>query len=541
MELARLIEGLAIRVLSGDPRGVRVCDLTEDSRTVVPGSLFIARRGTAADGKRFAQDAVEAGACAVMVDEAVDPEGVVPAGGGAVVLLAEDAPRTIARLSERFFGEPASRLAMVGVTGTNGKSTIAHLVHRLARAQLVRCGLIGTVEIDDGREVAHASLTTPPAIELSRTLAQMVEHGCHACVMEASSHALVQGRAAGPSFRAAVFTNLTGDHLDYHGTMDEYAAAKAILFEGLATDAIAVVNADSAWCERMVRDCRARIVRCAREDGENARGGDATWRIVGLVTTPGEEGMELCLRGAWGERTLRTRLVGEHNAVNLLQAMCVAHDLAPEIGLDREELWRSAARVGAPAGRLEGVSGPGDDVAVYVDYAHTDDALANVLRSVRPLAGARGAPLCVVFGCGGDRDRTKRPRMGRVASELADRAVVTSDNPRSEPPSRIISEVVAGIDASRRDRIAVHADRAHAIREAIMGARAGEVIVIAGKGHETEQLFIDASGVMARIHFDDREVAREALRERRGVDDGGRGGTHGSGRARGAMVAEPLS
>lgn len=519
MMLSELFAGEPVRRMDGGG-DVRVCDLTEDSRTVVPGSLFVARRGATDDGSRYAAQAVAAGAVAVLTD---NPDLRLDAPHRPALLHATDLPGVCARVAERFYGGAGSKLAVLGVTGTNGKTTTAWLIHQILNDAGVRCGLIGTVAVDDGVELARAEWTTPPSIELSRTLGVMLDAGCRACVMEVSSHALDQQRVAAVSFQVGVFTNLTGDHLDYHGTMERYADAKARLFEMLPQRGTAVVNAGDTWAGRMTRDCRASVVRClgpgvpgaeaARSDRDPLAGGDAgAWRVE--VTRASMDGMVLRLRGAWrgqsGARVetleVRTRLVGAFNAMNALQAAAACHAL----GVPAEAIVRALERASAPPGRLEPVTPPGAPFAVLVDYAHTDDALRKALQALRPLLPADGR-LRVVFGCGGDRDRSKRPRMGQAAAELADHAVLTSDNPRTEEPGGIIAEVIAGVPAALRAKVAVEPDRARAIAAAVRAARRGDAVLIAGKGHEREQILPDGRGGTVRLPFDDREHARRAL------------------------------
>ena len=501
MDLSSLINALPVRWV-GDTRPVRICDITDDSRTVVPGSLFVARRGAKSDGRRFIADAVSAGAVAVLTDEAP-----ASAPKGAPVLLADDVPLAAAQISERFFGEPSRRLAMVGVTGTNGKTTTAHLVHELLNRAGLRCGLIGTVQIDDGVEMGPATYTTPPAMELSRTLALMVDAGCRAAATEVSSHALVQKRVAALRFDVGVFTNLTGDHLDYHETMEAYADAKGELFAMLPEDGVAIANADDPWADRVLARCRARRLDCRIGDGRaDARA------AIGASTL---DGMDLTLAGPWGEVATRVPLIGRHNAMNALQAIAAAHaaGLDPHaLGPDR--LASLVAHLRAPPGRLEPVAC--DDLSIFVDYAHTDDALENVLSTLAPLAHARpDAKLWVVFGCGGDRDRTKRPRMGAAATRLADRVVVTSDNPRTERPRSIINEIIEGVEPQMRSQLLVEPDREKAIALAVAEAAPGDAVLIAGKGHEDYQILPDGHGGTVRRDFDDRHVAALAVRRRR--------------------------
>ncbi|MEM8757213.1 MAG: UDP-N-acetylmuramoyl-L-alanyl-D-glutamate--2,6-diaminopimelate ligase, partial [Planctomycetota bacterium] len=448
-------------------------------------------------------DAVRRGSVAILTDAS----GAPAVSSGAAVLIAEDVPLTAALLAERFFGSPSRHLRLAGVTGTNGKSSVVHLAHGLLNAAGVRCGMVGTVEIDDGREVARSPMTTVPAIELSRTLATMVEHGCEAAVIEVSSHALDQRRVDALSFDAAVFTMLGSDHLDYHGTQDVYAASKARLFALLGSDALAVVNADDPSSERMLNGCAAAVVRCSADSSDESRA-DARCRIQ----SENLEGLSAELEGPFGLVQVRLPGFGAHNAMNALQAACLAH----RFGVTGDRLREAFASPTLPPGRLERVgAGSGlaeDSIAVFVDFAHTVDALEHALSAVRGIAGGRRV-VCV-FGCGGDRDRRKRPQMGRVAASLADLVVLTSDNPRTEPPQAIIAEVLTGIAPTDRDRVVVHTDRGRAIEHAVGSAAAGDVVVIAGKGHETEQIAADPSGALVSREFDDRRVAIEAMRRR---------------------------
>jgi len=522
VHLARLIENTRVRVASGDPSPLRVLDLTEDSRTAMPGSLFVARRGLTADGRRFAADAVDAGAVAVITD---DPAAVHPDDRplDACVLVADQLPEAVAQLAEKFHGNPSSKLFVAGVTGTNGKTTVAHLAHRLLNAAGVRTGMIGTVEIDDGRERAPAAMTTPPALELSRTLGVMVESGCRACVMEVSSHALDQRRADGVAFDAAVFTNLSGDHLDYHGSLDAYARAKKRLFE--LADAHGGVSIVNGHDERSGSMAGGRAEFCWTLDDAAERADERTdepnWTVRVIERTG--VSMRLVIDGPWpgGPVTQRVELIGQHNAMNTLQAAAIAWHAMADAGVEpadaRARLARGLTLLTAPRGRLEVVSDPADALTVMVDFAHTDDALRHALVAART-AAPEGGVLWTVFGAGGERDETKRPRMGAVAAELADRVVVTSDNPRRETPSEIISAIVAGIPDDRRHVMQVQADRSKAIEFAVRTAAPGDVIVIAGKGHETEQIGPGPDGSVVRRPFDDRAHARAALAARRGSE-----------------------
>ena len=495
MKLSTLIAGLDVTVPAAvDPV---IWNLAEDSRKVRQGACFFARVGTKADGRAFIADAIARGAVAVIA-----PKGSpAPEGMPSTVAWVEAADPALAAalIAERFHGSPSRTLELVGVTGTNGKTTIAYLVQQLLAASGLRTGLVGTVEIDDGAARVPSQLTTPPALELSELFARMVDHGCRAAAMEVSSHSLDQKRVAGLSFRTAIFTNLTGDHLDYHGTMERYAEAKATLFSMLDPSGTAIVNIDDPWSRVMLEAAKrsgARVLRVSLVD--------PTADCFGTVHRMGLESMDVTFRGPWGLIEMKLPLVGRHNAMNALEAAAAAWTR----GVDQARLAHALSVCAAPPGRLQPVAVGGAGFSVLVDYAHSDDALANVLGALRPTVPA-GGRLRVVFGCGGDRDRTKRPRMAKVACEGADEVIVTSDNPRTEDPQAIIEEILAGVPAEVRSRVVVEADRAKAIALAVSTAREGDIILIAGKGHEDYQII----GTEKR-NFDDRREAEAALRMR---------------------------
>ena len=495
MKLSTLIAGLDVTVPAAvDPV---IWNLAEDSRKVRQGACFFARVGTKADGRAFIADAIARGAVAVIA-----PKGSpAPEGMPSTVAWVEAADPALAAalIAERFHGSPSRTLELVGVTGTNGKTTIAYLVQQLLAASGLRTGLVGTVEIDDGAARVPSQLTTPPALELSELFARMVDHGCRAAAMEVSSHSLDQKRVAGLSFRTAIFTNLTGDHLDYHGTMERYADAKATLFSMLDPSGTAIVNIDDPWSRVMLEAAKrsgARVLRVSLVD--------PTADCFGTVHRMGLESMDVTFRGPWGLIEMKLPLVGRHNAMNALEAAAAAWTR----GVDQARLAHALSVCAAPPGRLQPVAVGGAGFSVLVDYAHSDDALANVLGALRPTVPA-GGRLRVVFGCGGDRDRTKRPRMAKVACEGADEVIVTSDNPRTEDPQAIIEEILAGVPGEARARVVVEADRAQAIALAVSTAREGDIILIAGKGHEDYQII----GTEKR-NFDDRREAEAALRMR---------------------------
>jgi len=529
MRLGDLIHGLNIQSDSPRSTDLRICDLTEDSRTALPGSLFIARQGEKSDGRTFIKAAIDLGAVAVLVDDPNLKLPALPKGHHEVALLvAEDIQLATAQIAERFYGSPSSKVTVIGVTGTKGKTTTTYLIHQMLNALGVRAGMIGTVCIDDGVTVAPASLTTPPALEVSCTMARMIEAGCRACVMEVSSHSLHQkrvGATGGVGFRAAVFTNLSGDHLDYHKTMEGYAKAKALLFDGLMAEGVAVINISDPAHSLMVGKCKASLVRCAIDAPLAVRGGGhapetlRTAKIMGA----GRDWTDVEFHGPWGCCPCRVPLVGEFNVMNALQAAVAIHAVFGGTGEDDLSftiIAQALSRCAAPPGRMEPVTAEGAELTVLVDYAHTDDALKNVLSAVRDSMArlarsstGRNGQLWCVFGCGGDRDRTKRPRMGRVAAELADQVVITSDNPRTESAPAIISEIMAGVASEHRARVKIEANRARAIGLAVRGAGPGDVVVIAGKGHETYQILPDPARAGATVtrDFDDRQVARTAL------------------------------
>lgn len=539
MNVGDLISGFAITCGDTADRAVRICDITEDSRTVQPGSLFVARRGEKNDGRQFVPAAAAAGAVAILTDDPALAAPKAPTGHAPIAMLhTTDLPLATAQIAERFYGDPSRRLAVLGITGTNGKTTTTFLIHQVLNALGIRCGLMGTVIIDDGTEVAPAALTTAPALEISRTLARMHEAGCTAAVLEVSSHALHQRRVGAITFAGAAFTNLTGDHLDYHKTMDAYADAKAMLFESLAPNAAAVVNAVDPAHARMLRGCKARVLKCAPTvaAASSVPAGKPTPPAEGhcraIVRAMGHAHTDVTFQGPWGAADLRLPLVGMFNVINALEAAALIHMCFGGKGegwLSFPDIAGALAKVKAPPGRLEPVTAANAEITVFVDYAHSDDALRTVLATAREAMTAAAAgkqaagELWCVFGCGGDRDRTKRSRMGAVAAQLADYVIVTSDNPRTENPRTIIGEIIDGIPAESQPRVRIEPDREAAIQLAIRMAPPGSIIIIAGKGHEDYQILPDPDkpGQTITRHFDDREVAREAL-AKRGVKVRGR-------------------
>ncbi|HEY8041108.1 MAG TPA: UDP-N-acetylmuramoyl-L-alanyl-D-glutamate--2,6-diaminopimelate ligase [Polyangiaceae bacterium] len=476
---------------------VRVSGVRHDSRAVRAGDLFVARKGGKADGARFVQDAVARGAAAVMAGRgAVDL-----AAAGVPVVLVDDPGAALAFAASAVYGHPSFALEVVGITGTNGKTTTAHLVRAAVDGALGRpsCGILGTVGHSFGDWRVEAEHTTPEADEIARTMAAMRARGATHVAMEVSSHALELGRVLAVRFRVAALTNLTQDHLDFHGSMQAYADAKARLFTERGPGA-AVLNVDDAFGRDLAARVRSPLVRVSARVGADAD-------VAPLEARVDARGIAATVRTPRGEVKLATRLVGAHNLENLLLALGIAHALDLDLARAADALSREP---GAP-GRLERCDGEGDDVTVLVDYAHTPDALTRALDAVR--AVAQGRVWCV-FGCGGDRDPSKRAPMGDAVARRADAVVVTNDNPRTEDPAAIADAVVAGVRAAGREPV-VELDRRKAIDFAVRSASGGDVILVAGKGHEDYQVV----GTV-KHPFDDRIETRRALARRRSARGG---------------------
>jgi UDP-N-acetylmuramoyl-L-alanyl-D-glutamate--2,6-diaminopimelate ligase len=460
-----------------------VTGVQEDSRLVKPGNLFIARAGTKTDGSQFLADAQSRGATAVVTCRRVESMQIPQ-----VVVNDITAASILANL---FHHEPSASVKVLAITGTNGKTTTTYLIRHILGKAGIRCGMIGTVEIDDGKKRREATMTTPGAVEIAELLASMRENGCRACAMETSSHALDQGRVAGVRFAAAGFTNLTGDHLDYHKTMESYADAKARLFQQLSADSVACVNADDQWSQRMIKGTQARVIGWGF-----AAGADYRARDIAITS----HGSNFVLVTPDGKTEVKMHLIGRHNIEN---ALCAAAIVGETFGLSVHQIASGLSdAMGAP-GRLQAVRS-GQPFAVLVDYAHTDDAMENVLSALRPLTRGK---LRILFGCGGDRDRTKRPRMARTAVRLADVVYVTSDNPRTENPQSIIDEIMSGIPADSGKTVNVEIDRRKAIEMVLSDAGPDDVVLLAGKGHENYQII----GTV-KHHFDDVEEAERAIK-----------------------------
>ena len=469
--------------------GIEVSGIAYDSRRVTPGDVFIALRGLKAKGTDHAAEAVSRGAVAVVADRPAD------VAVGAPWVIVPDARVAMAAMAAELYGHPSRSMQVVGITGTNGKTTTAYLLRAVFDSAGKKCGLLGTVAYSIGDREEPASRTTPEAPDVQRMFRQMVDAGCGACVMEVSSHALALRRVDGTVFAAGVFTNLTRDHLDYHGDMESYFAAKRRLFEMLPPGAPRVVNLDDPRGESL-RKAADTVVTYAINKPADVTPGPLTLTLGGLefdARTP----RATCTssRGWWGGPMSRT-------------CSRPSRQLPRWISRRPPSSEASTNLTGVP-GRFELVSSSQDDVTVVIDYAHTDDALKNLLETARPLAHRR---VITVFGCGGDRDRTKRPLMGAVAARLSDIVVMTSDNPRTEDPARIVEEIKRGVPSApdRAGATFTILDRKEAIQFAIRKAEPGDLVLLAGKGHEQTQVIGGQ-----QLPFDEAAIAREALERRR--------------------------
>ena len=466
-----------------------------DSRRVKPGAVFVAMKGGSTDGNRYIDKAVANGALGIITDSAPTFDHLLVYRPGVPVVEVEHGRRALAEASAAFFGHPERRIAATGITGTNGKTTTAFLTEALLNAAARKTVLIGTIEYHVAGEVRPSIHTTPESRDLFEWMAEGASKGATELVTEVSSHGLDQGRAAGIHFDVAVFTNLTRDHLDYHGSMEKYFAAKRLLFDGTVYPAprVAVINAHDPRAEE--------LCRIARQAGAEIRTygiGQGDWRAATYVLTPA--GTEIALETPAGSATVTSHLAGEVNIFNLLAAFTAAHAR----GISFDELVAAVPKLKPVPGRFQSVHA-GQPFSVIVDYAHTDDALQNLITLARQMTARSNGRIITMFGCGGDRDRTKRPKMGAVAGKGSDVVFATSDNPRSEDPRAILAEIEPALKATGVHYV-VEPDRAQAISLALQEARPNDVVLLAGKGHEKEQILADRT-----IPFDDAEVALAEL------------------------------
>ncbi|MBX2990758.1 MAG: UDP-N-acetylmuramoyl-L-alanyl-D-glutamate--2,6-diaminopimelate ligase [Bacteroidetes bacterium] len=473
---------------------VEVRNIQYDSRAVGPGDLFVAIRGGSVDGHAFIGNAVSAGAkVVVMENDAALPDAFFM-HAGVIKVVVSDARKSLALIAGNYYEHPSRKLRLVGVTGTNGKTSTAYLIRSILEANGEKTGLIGTIEYRIGNEVFPAIHTTPESPDLNRLLATMVQKGCTAAVMEVSSHALALRRVFGLTFTAAVFTNLTQDHLDFHQTIDEYFKAKKILFDQLDAEATAIANADSSDGERIIADTKARPLKYGIRTRADVTASRLTMSLSGTSCTVNYRNTAY---------NVESTLIGSFNVQNIL----AAYTTGVALSIDHDLIRQGVAGLKAVPGRFQQFASPKGWIAI-VDYAHTPDALEKCLRTIREIGSSNSGRIITVFGCGGNRDRSKRPHMGRIATELSDVTVITSDNPRRENPEDIIAEIKAGCVAGKQ--IAIEPDRRKAISSALMMAQKNDIVLIAGKGHEDYQIVGDT-----KSHFDDREEVKSFIGENR--------------------------
>ncbi|MER3523351.1 MAG: UDP-N-acetylmuramoyl-L-alanyl-D-glutamate--2,6-diaminopimelate ligase [Ignavibacteria bacterium] len=502
MTLSRLLENIAVSKIFHTVFGqmivtheVVVGAIQYDSRKVNRGDVFVAIKGLAADGHKYIGNAVARGAKVVVIeDDAAMPDSFFM-HTGVVKVVVSDTRKALAMMAANYYDHPSRKLRLIGVTGTNGKTSTTYIVKAMLEANGEPAGLVGTIEYKLGNATLPASHTTPESVELNKLLRTMVDRGCKAAAMEVSSHALALHRVHGVHFSAAVFTNLTQDHLDFHGTMENYFRAKKMLFDDLRSSATAVTNADDPYGKQIVSNTKARVLTYGMEAPADVVASDVQISMAGT---------RLTVTHRQQAQVIQSPLIGRFNVQNILAAYTVGIAL----GLSREAIAQGIASVPSVPGRFQSIVSPEGWIAV-IDYAHTPDALEKCLRTIHEIMTAdQKGRVITVFGCGGDRDKGKRPHMGRIASTLSDLTVITSDNPRNEDPEAIVREIQAGCVAGR----AVHTevDRRKAIGFALSQARRGDLVLIAGKGHETYQIIGDM-----RVHFDDRVEVESFIRTQR--------------------------
>ena len=485
MRLKELINGIYTKPIPERFRDFDVLSLSCDSREEQKDGAFVALSGFKFKGDDFIKDAVERGARVVVKEGNRSPTEAF--GDDICVLEVDDPKQFLHAVGQRFYGYPSQKIRSIGVTGTNGKTTITYLIESIVHAARRRCGVIGTINYRIGQDILPSKNTTPGFLENQRYLAQLAGMGVDYCVMEASSHALDQGRLDGIDFSAAIFTNLTQDHLDYHQDMENYFNAKSLLFKNLSPRAAAIINADDEYGHRLCQLSQGRVLTYAI---------DATADVRAQMIKFDLSGTHFEVISSQGRTQIHTRFIGRHNVYNILAA--VAWGISQ--GIDAQIICQGIESLTHVPGRLEPVDNK-KGIFVFIDYAHTEDGLVNVLKALRAVTHTR---LILIFGCGGDRDRSKRLKMGRAACELADHSIVTTDNPRSEDPQAIIDEIVKGFTKKNYETCV---DRKAAIARALTLAQVGEIVLIAGKGHEDYQILKDRT-----IAFNEREIVNECLR-----------------------------
>ena len=484
MRLDKLLEDIYAGEIKLSFERVDVSSISCDSRKVVKGDMYVALKGAVYDGNDFIEDAALKGAAIVVIRQ--DSKFLKTDNADVCYLTVEDTKIFLRKTINRLYGNLSRQVATIGITGTNGKTTVAYLIESVLKEDQKACGVIGTVNYRTGRTTVTATQTTPDFVDNQKFLADLASHDIPYCVMEVSSHALTQGRVDGINFTVAIFTNLTSDHLDYHKTREQYFMSKAQLFTALKTEAAAVINIDDIYGRKLCSMIKAKIVTYGIKQKADVTASAIQLNIAGS-----------CFTLAYGDHKIeiQSQLIGTYNIYNILAASsaCLTQ------GVDLKIVKRGIERLTSIPGRLEYVD-RGQDFSIFIDYAHTEDALKNVLSAIRQVSDSK---VILVFGCGGDRDVSKRYLMGRVASTLADHSIVTSDNPRSEDPQYIIDQIVEGFSG---DHYEVIVNRKEAIAQALKVAQTGDIVLIAGKGHETYQIL-----GCERIDFNERKIIEECL------------------------------
>ena len=498
MKLSQLLEGVTVSKLFQTTYGqmvttqdVEVSKVQYDSRKIQHGDCFVAIKGTASDGHTFLQNAINQGTKVVVMQDDTSIPDPLCMHSGVVKVVVPDTRKALALISANYFHHPSKQMKFIGVTGTNGKTTTSHLIKSILEIAGEKVGLVGTIEYKIGERIIPATHTTPESLELNELFALMVDSSCTSVSMEVSSHALDQSRVYGLDFDAAIFTNLTQDHLDYHGTMERYFESKKILFSELKPKGCAIINHDDRWSVEILRILKSRVITYGINSSADIHATEVKLSIDGTTLTV-KDGKE--------EFIITTPLIGKFNAYNVL----AAYSGGLALNITREQILAGISNLKSVRGRFERISSPAGWIAI-VDYAHTPDALENCLKAIHDILPTQNrGRIITVFGAGGDRDKSKRPLMGQIAGDYSDIVIVTSDNPRTEIPEKIIDDIMRGI--IRHASVLREVDRKTAIERAVSCAQRGDVILIAGKGHEDYQVI-----GKEKKHFNDREVVESFL------------------------------
>jgi UDP-N-acetylmuramoyl-L-alanyl-D-glutamate--2,6-diaminopimelate ligase len=487
MEMTQLLNSVHVIQVIGEVQRKDVADIVCDSRKVQKNSVFVAIKGYKIDGHKFLQDAINKGAVAVVVEDQNSIPDELVSHSQVAKIVVKDSRKALAELSKGFYYNPTSSLKLIGITGTNGKTTSTFILKNILQSTGSKTGLIGTIKNYIGEVIIDSKLTTPESNDLNKMFYDMIQAGCSHTVMEVSSHSLVLNRVYGLNFSAAIFSNITSDHLDFHKTFDDYLKAKKILFDELSPNSVAVINSDDSHSKEIIKDCKAKIITYGVADNSD-------YQIKNIVYDL--NGTDFTITHNKFKYEVHTTLIGTFNAYNVTSAFAAAHSL----GIDAEKIVDAIKSSPQVPGRFE-VLGNGSK-KVIVDYSHTADSLEKALQAIKEIVKDKNQ-IVTVFGCGGDRDKTKRPVMGKIASELSDKVFITSDNPRTEKPFDIIEDIKKGLT---KNNFIVEENREIAIEKAIKNSDDNAVILIAGKGHENYQ---EINGV--RNHFSDKEIALKNL------------------------------